>query len=124
MRAYLALLFAGILFALPACLQPRYQLDTSNVSAAANLVMERLERYAAVDTAIAPATSAEIAADVAAARQQLAQPIGDQRVLAPPMLRICERHDAYVAGDAKLLPLERTVYLQSTARLRALLQPP
>lgn len=119
-----ALAIAALALLLPSCLTPRYQIDTSNVVDAVNMVTGRVERYAAADASLSPSAAAEISADIASSRQQVAQPAADQRVLAPPLLRVCDRHDVYVANDVALVPLERTIYLQSTARLRALLKPP
>lgn len=122
MGARIASLFAAAVFLLPSCLQPRYSIDTANVRDAAEHVIVRVEHYAAHDTKITAEDSAEIKADVVNVREQLAQPLADQRVLAAPLVRICDRHDEFVAGDIAILPIERSVYLESTARLRRLVK--
>lgn len=106
------------------CVGTRYELDTSNVLPAANLVLARVERYAAADATLAAADRHALEDDVRIVRQLLAAPRVDQRVLAGPCRRVCDRHDTWVLSDPSVDALARSVYLETTSNLRRLLEPP
>lgn len=128
MRALYVIVIVALIVAVSSlftsCLQPRYEIQTSNVAPAASLVLTRVERYADADATIGEPERAAVLADVSSVRILLGQPATDQRLLAPPLTRVCDRHDAWVAVDIALDPTARTIYLETTARLRAVLQPP
>lgn len=88
-------------------------------------VLERTETYMAMEAPPLPIDEemrGQVAAAISVARAMVLLPEANGDTLVVTMSPIMDLHDVMVMHDPELDPLERDIYLESTARLRSLFE--